>query len=347
VDVLNRLNNSGDGVTLKDAAGRILDQMSYSGTERGMSWGRWPDMTGEFQLLEPTLEKPNSPPSQPSPSPSPSAGPGPPSPSAGPTASPGPSASPSPSTSSQSVGIDRIMACPASGRPEWVQLRELAGQATQLDDWLVRDVVGNSFQFSTSLAAGGTVQVQLNRHFLNNSGDTVELVTADNRLVDTAGYTSCQTGLALIKLNGRWVSDGEADGAAATTAESSSASANASSATTGTTSATTTTGNSDSSPNGGPANLLAQSLLNARRYLRRLRLNLAGGNVLGTETTLQLTGPELPTKISVVSVILGGTLISTAGWLLKNSRFAPSHSPDHADGPDPAPSDPSSLDYLA
>ena len=35
----SKLNNSADGVTLKDPSGQVIDQMSYESSEAGKSWG--------------------------------------------------------------------------------------------------------------------------------------------------------------------------------------------------------------------------------------------------------------------------------------------------------------------
>ncbi|MBU0579520.1 lamin tail domain-containing protein [Patescibacteria group bacterium] len=94
-----KLNNSADGVTLKNSLGEIINEMQFSSSEAGMSWSR--NQTGEFELTQPSKGAVNIFPSpSPSPSPQPSSSPSPsptPSPSS-PSTSPSPSPSASPET---------------------------------------------------------------------------------------------------------------------------------------------------------------------------------------------------------------------------------------------------------
>ncbi len=47
-----RLNNSGDSVILKDPNGNELEIFTYEGSEKGTSWARVPDGTGDWTLTE-------------------------------------------------------------------------------------------------------------------------------------------------------------------------------------------------------------------------------------------------------------------------------------------------------
>ncbi len=55
----NKLNNNGDAVILKNAAGAIEDQFSYDNSHKGLSFSRI-NNEGDFRLTYPTLEKSNS-----------------------------------------------------------------------------------------------------------------------------------------------------------------------------------------------------------------------------------------------------------------------------------------------
>lgn len=69
-----KLNNSADGVVLKNPQAEIIDQMSYQKSESDLSWAR--NNSGIFELVFPTQNSINIFPS-PSPSPSPSSSPKP------------------------------------------------------------------------------------------------------------------------------------------------------------------------------------------------------------------------------------------------------------------------------
>lgn len=106
----NKLNNSGDGIVLKNANQEILDTLSYSDSQTNLSWSR-PTPTSEDQQIFLTSPTPNAPnPPLPSPSPSPPSSPSPtssiqpsPSPSLTPTPTPSPLPSPFPSPTSTSA----------------------------------------------------------------------------------------------------------------------------------------------------------------------------------------------------------------------------------------------------
>ncbi|MBD3279542.1 MAG: hypothetical protein GF390_02415 [Candidatus Pacebacteria bacterium] len=68
VQVNNKLNNSGDGVTLKNQLDQTIDQMSYTTSQPDQSWARQPNGSGDFilttsslGLINPTLRPTNTP----------------------------------------------------------------------------------------------------------------------------------------------------------------------------------------------------------------------------------------------------------------------------------------------
>ena len=84
-----KLNNSADGVTLKDSAAAIIDQMSYPNSKTDYSWSR--DSLGNWQLTPPTKNSSNT-----FPSPTPYSTPLP-------TPTPSPLLSPSPASTPTSI----------------------------------------------------------------------------------------------------------------------------------------------------------------------------------------------------------------------------------------------------
>lgn len=56
---LSGLNNDQDSVTLQDDESNIIDQMSYTSTEKGLSWSRTNSDQAVFELAEATANYPN------------------------------------------------------------------------------------------------------------------------------------------------------------------------------------------------------------------------------------------------------------------------------------------------
>jgi hypothetical protein len=61
------LNNTSDGVVLKNASGDVIDEMTFDQSEEGISVGRYPDGTGEFFSMLPTEGSNNIQPPTPTP----------------------------------------------------------------------------------------------------------------------------------------------------------------------------------------------------------------------------------------------------------------------------------------
>ncbi len=215
-----KLNNTSDGATLKNSQGQIIDQMSYTSTTAGQSWSRSPDGSGTFQLSQPTFNSANTPPTSPTPQPSaspvpepsttPSSTPSPspiPSPTASPTSSPSPTASPSPSPITYPTHFQpsEIVACAPEGETEWLEIFNPSATAYTLENWIVKDTAGNSRLVSTTIAAQSWGVLTWTGSLLNNTGDTVNLLTPNTQLVFSVSLGACQTGRSFVISNNQWV----------------------------------------------------------------------------------------------------------------------------------------------
>jgi hypothetical protein len=243
-EINNKLNNTGDGVTLKNSNNQIIDQMSYSSSQTNKSWARLSSSSNEFVLTDPTranvnfvpspvpspsplpsptseptpLPSPNPSPSispeasatpipQPLPTPSPSPVPPPPSisPSPSPSPLPQPSPQPSPTPSYPAVlKISEIMSCPETGDHEWVEIYNPSSAIYLLQNWKIRDSTDNTRLLNGTLPAQSFTVFTLSSNILNNTGDEVNLERPDGIQVDHAEISACTKGRSFIFYQGNW-----------------------------------------------------------------------------------------------------------------------------------------------
>ncbi|MBU2543751.1 lamin tail domain-containing protein [Patescibacteria group bacterium] len=192
-----KLNNSADGVTLKNSLGEIIDEMSYQSSEAGLSWSR--NYLNQYELTQPTPGTMNL-----FPSPTPIASPTPsPSPIPTPSSASSPSPNPSPSSSPtspvldtswhQRISITKFQACPKSGENEWIQLFNDDNQTRVLSDWKFIDASDQSRKINITISAKDYQQISWANSFLNNTGDTIILKNNLNTTIQTITYQNCGT----------------------------------------------------------------------------------------------------------------------------------------------------------
>lgn len=193
IEIQNKLNNGGDGVLLKNAGDSIIDQMSYSSSQTGISWARTPNGTGDFVLSPPSPNAANltpTPTSAPTPSPS--------------VVPPTPTVTFTPLPSTNSILLSEIMACPSEGR-EWVELVSTSNESINLDNWTLWDSQNKIYLFSQeTITPQGFVTVDIYQK-LNNSGDEVTLKEPGGNSIATMSYLGCTTDHSWIYHNGTWV----------------------------------------------------------------------------------------------------------------------------------------------
>lgn len=320
-----KLNNAADGVTLKNAVTESVDTMTYSSSSTNQSWARKPDGIGSFFLSEPSKGLTNGTPPLPSPSPSPSPSPQP-SPSL--TTHPTPQPSPSPIPEFFQVEITEIMACPASGDTEWIELYNPHDQAKTLTNWQVRDISNTSKVVSTTIPAHSYGVLSWSGSLLNNTGDSFSLLDSQNRVVATASHPACKTGTSFIWHNDTWQpTNYPTKGAANPTSAAESAPAS--------TTAQSVLGEDDEFSNLLPtSHPLATDTLNAGPLTSSLHppptttqaaqlLNPANFNISAPAYNPITNPPQIidlsqpmTSKWGVVNVILGGALLTAAGSYL-------------------------------
>ncbi|HEX7017392.1 MAG TPA: lamin tail domain-containing protein [Patescibacteria group bacterium] len=297
-----KLNNAADGVTLKNAEGATISAMSYPSSESGQSWSYltsdW--VTGSWELGPPTKNTSNPPPT---PSPSPLVSPSP-----SPTITPSPSPIPT-SYPTSSISLAKIMACPETGEPEWIELSNDSSASVNLTGWQLHDASATIKQWSgESIAAHSHLVTELSSSRLNNTGDTLTLEAPDGTIAWEENYTSCTKGEPLVKVNGQWQ----------TPIGSSSASPSPSSSTTSFSTTplnrlTDDTGYFSSFPASSTSTDSNLSWL-PTSYLPQLATSALTASLPTPLAHISAPEPNIP---GASSVIMGGVLISSSStWLL-------------------------------
>ena len=54
-----KISSNGESLTLTDASFTILDQVIFSEQDEDISYGRFPNGTGNFQIMNPTFQSEN------------------------------------------------------------------------------------------------------------------------------------------------------------------------------------------------------------------------------------------------------------------------------------------------
>lgn len=184
----SKLNNTADGVTLKNATGQVIDTFSYTSTTAGLSWSR-PSSSNDWIQTQPT---PGFTHPQTTPSPTPT-----------PTSTP----SPSPSATTMyplNLQPSEIMACPGEGETEWLELYNPNEDDVTLSNWLVQDNAQNVRLVSTTIPAKSYTAVSWTGSLLNNTGDTLSLLTPSSQTLFTVSFGACQKEHSFILEHHTW-----------------------------------------------------------------------------------------------------------------------------------------------
>ena len=77
---------------------------------------------------------------------------------------------------------------------EWVKLKNVSGDAVDLDGWQLRDEANHTVDLHGSIAPGAelTIELEDGQMPLNNSGDRIELLNNSGHPVDTVSYSGTQ-----------------------------------------------------------------------------------------------------------------------------------------------------------
>lgn len=294
-----KLNNTVDGITLKDSQGVIIDVMSYSSTEPGKSWSRASlSSPSTFTLTEPTPST-----ATPQPSPSPTL----PSPSPSPTMSPNPSPSPTPSTQipqpSDFTPV-RLLACPHSGQKEWLEISFSGPTPLDLNGWKIVDQSGTIRNLSGIITSAEPFPLTWAGSLLNNAGDSFELLGPNSITFFASSFDNCVTGQPLYWANGTW----------AITSLSSSPTPTSSVSTT----ATTETNKPTPPPTSAP---ISRPTID----LQKLQLATSVHHPYATPSASIVFSDSTPPVYPFISVILGSTLLFAMSGYLAYDRLQTQH----------------------
>lgn len=181
----SKLNNSGDGVVLKNNLGESIDAMDYTSSTQSKSWSLSTQQTWietEPSPGESNLEPTPTPSVQPSPSV---------------TATPIPSSLPSPSptvsTTNGRISLTRYSPCPESSESEWLELENATESVLNATNWRVVDESQNTRVFSAVLQPGVT-RITWSGYLLNNTGDSFAIKDESGNTIATSSFSSCTTG---------------------------------------------------------------------------------------------------------------------------------------------------------
>lgn len=222
-ELVNKLNNTGDTVTLKDVDAQVVDQFNYASSGSALSWSRVSSTQSAFVQPTPSRGVENTLPS-PSPTPSPSAVPTPspspsllPSPSVLPSTSPTipspqpvhlPSPVPLPSPSIpptiDPVHLSEVLACPETSAKEWVEFYNPNAQPLTLQGWKLKDDSGNARTLELALPARGYSLFELSTGIFNNHGDTLFILNSQGYEMIRVELPSCTRGESTIYTTGGW-----------------------------------------------------------------------------------------------------------------------------------------------
>ncbi len=184
------LNNSGDTVKIILAStSAILNEVSYSNTNKGISWARCPDKTG--QIAKTNDQTPGSANLCPTSTPTPT-----------PTLTPTP---PTPRDIQEKVldqlEISEVYPAPLSGEKEWVEIFNPYDYEVLLEDYFIDDSPEGSsaISFTITVPARSYTSIELPRSILNNSGDQARLLSPEGKEISILSFGKTQKGTSWIK----------------------------------------------------------------------------------------------------------------------------------------------------
>lgn len=171
-----QLNNSADGVTLKNHDGAVLDQMNFESSTLDLSWSL--NAEGKYLLTNPSPGLVNTFPT-PSPSPAPL-----PSPDPTPMVTPTPVVNPNNSNleSILELQITRVSTCPESGS-EWLEWFNPTSSdlAVTLE---ISDLQHNRLPLFLQISSQQKAISTLTRNIFNNAGDGLKVIYQDQQLLE-------------------------------------------------------------------------------------------------------------------------------------------------------------------
>ncbi len=215
----NKLNNSGDTLSLKDSKGGLIDQVQFGQTSKGKSYTLTRVNPASFGWQEPSpnqispslvdlISPTTTPKASQSATPTPKLTPTPeskltqtPNPTVNPTNS-----SPTPTLyllKAQDLKLTEIMACPEKNQSEWLEIYWLMTE-TVLTQLTLEDETQNKLEFNLTTKPNEYQVLELNKTILNNSGDKIKLLNAKEQLLKELTLPACQAGQSYALIGDSW-----------------------------------------------------------------------------------------------------------------------------------------------
>jgi len=190
----NKLNNTGDGITVYDKSGKLIDQMSFGQTQNDKSWSL--DLTNnQFVLGEPNPNLAFQPTPTSAPTPTSTI-----TPATTPTVQPTPVHSPTPTlTNSTAINPDKlqlteVVACSLEGENEWLELFWDDEKEVEINNWQIIDQQSNVVTLSGKLQPKTYNVFEWSKKILNNSGDHLYIQDQFGKTLFSLALPSCYTG---------------------------------------------------------------------------------------------------------------------------------------------------------
>jgi len=299
----SKLNNTGDTVVLYNDQQATASAMSYSSSEKGMSWNltslsdpsvylatpsagvffaqETVEVIGESEQATPPAETPV--------------------------------AIQTELVDVSQISLSEIMACPNTGNVEWIEL--FSGKDITLENWILTDNSGNTRNLSGKIPAGNYGVFEWASSILNNSGDEFSITTNFGQLIAKAKYEECKVGKSLVLLNNEWQPTEPSPGyknSKPSSKEASVSSAGATQKIVETNKAAPPKIVDSTSPVLGASHRLV------RPYYKSTSIELLPENNTAEADGAEMT-PKPPSQSSepFPHVILGGFLVSLSSWLAR------------------------------
>lgn len=200
--------------------------------------------------------------------------------------------------------IYEVMSCPNENDSEWIKIENKNNETINLLNWKITDKANNSLILTLDeyIEANTTHSILLSKNILNNSGDVVNLYNPNEILVDKFEFKECEIGKSIL-----------AKGSTSIITDNQSSSNNLTNANQNTMSKISNNELDEQKSKLLKINSLLK-IVNPDKSLTKKINNYLSKQIVLTKNSL--------TKSSILSVIIGGTLITSSGlYFIKNEKI--------------------------
>ena len=169
----NKLNNTGDTLTLRTATGEIIDTVEIPRMTAGSALARFGNEWEQTRTITPRAANERT---------------------------------VVPPTVATGVQLSEVVSAPLTGEAEWVEVFNSSDAAVDISRWQLHDAVNRIFTVpaETVLAAGEWRVLTGWRNRLNNSGDTLTLRTTAGSIADSVEIPRMKKGTVLARFSNEW-----------------------------------------------------------------------------------------------------------------------------------------------